>query len=260
MKASANGQFIITWEEPKSVAAEAYRILRTNLQFASPDERPRTILVTSPGPGDGKSTITANLATSLAQAGVQVIAVNGDLRRPSLHNFFQVRNSVGLTSVLVGQAKLDAALQQTMVPRVRVLPSGPIPPNPSELLGSRRMQAVLNELRELADLLLIDAPPVLAVTDAGLLARIVDACLLVISIGQTPRELAVSAKEQLEQVGARLLGVVANRVDKGTGGYYYYYHESMLDGQARSESWWQRLLQRRRTRRHSAGRPAAADD
>jgi len=107
---------------------------------------------------------------------------------------------------------------------------------------------------------LIDAPPVLAVTDAGLLARIVDACLLVISIGQTPRELAVSAKEQLEQVGARLLGAVANRVDRGTGGYYYYYHESMLDGQARSQSWWQRLLQRRRTRRHSAGRPAAADD
>lgn len=111
MKASANGQFIITWEEPKSVAAESYRILRTNLQFASPDERRRTILITSPGPGDGKSTITANLATSLAQAGVQVIAVNGDLRRPSLHNFFQVRNSVGLTSVLVGQATLDAALQ-----------------------------------------------------------------------------------------------------------------------------------------------------
>ena len=247
MKPSSNGQLIITWEDPKSVTAEAYRILRTNLQFASPDQRLETILITSPGPGEGKSTVTANLATSLAQAGLQVIAVNADLRRPALHQFFQVRNTLGLTSVLVGQTTLDEALQQTMVPRVRVLASGQIPPNPSELLGSRRMQAVLNELRERADLVLIDAPPVVAVTDAGLLARLVDGCLLVISIGKTPRDMAVSAKEQLEQVGARVLGVVANRVDRAAGGYYYYYyHQSVLDGRTTGRPWWKRLWSKHR--------------
>lgn len=246
MKALSNGQAIVTWEDPKSVAAEAYRILRTNLQFASPDERLQALLITSPGPDDGKTTITANLAASLAQAGHQVIAVGADLRRPTLHKYFEVRNTVGLTSVLVGQATLDAALQQAKVPRVRVLASGPIPPNPSELLGSRRMQGVMNELRERADMIVVDAPPVLAVADAGLLARLVDGCLLVISVGRTPRELAVSAKEQLEQVGARILGVVANRVDRAVGGYYYYYYYYPSgDGEARKPSVWRRLLSRR---------------
>lgn len=246
MNSLPNGQALIAWEDPKSVAAEAYRILRTNLQFASPDEQLQTLLITSAGPDEGKSTITANLASSLAQAGHQVIAVNGDLRRPALHQFFQVRNTVGLTSVLVGQTTLESALQETMVPRVRVLAAGPLPPNPSELLGSRRMQALMRELRQQADIVLIDSPPVIAVADAGILARLVDGCLLVVSIGKTPRDLALAAKEQLEQVGARVLGVVANGVERAAGGYYYYYYYgSSSGGQKELKSPWRRLLSRR---------------
>lgn len=214
----------IAWEEPKSVAAEAYRILRTNLQFTNPDRPLKSLLVTSPEVGDGKSTITANLGVSLAQSRRRTIIVNTDLRRPSVHKQFGVADSVGLTSVIVGQATIDEALRDTQVPGLRLLTAGPMPPNPAELLESQRMRAVVAELEQHADIVLYDAPPVLVVTDAGLLAPYVDGCILVVSIGTTQRELARAAADQLKQLGGRVLGVVVNRMRQGAGYYYYYYY------------------------------------
>lgn len=214
----------VTWHDPKSVAAEAYRILRTNLQFTNPDRPLKSVLITSPTVGDGKSTVTSNLAVAFAQVGRSVIIVNADLRRPSVHKMFQVPDGVGLTSVLVGQATVQEALRDTQVPNVRLLTAGPTPPNPAELLESQRMQAVMQELREYADIILYDAPPVTVVTDAGLLAPHVDGCILVVSVGVTQREMARAAVEQLQRVEGHLLGVVVNRVSHGSGYYYYYYY------------------------------------
>lgn len=216
----------VTWHDPKSVAAEAYRILRTNLQFTNPDRPLRSILITSPTVGDGKSTVAANLAVSFAQVGCSVIIVNADLRRPSVHKMFQVPDGVGLTSVLVGQATVKEALRETHVPNVRLLTAGPTPPNPAELLESKRMLSVMEELKEHADIILYDAPPVTVVTDAGLLAPHVDGCVLVVSVGVTQREMARVALEQLHRVGGRILGVVVNRVHHGSGYYYYYYYSA----------------------------------
>lgn len=223
---SDDNNTLISWDDPKSVAAEAYRILRTNLQFTLPGETLDSIIITSAGPGEGKSTVSANLAVSLAQTGQKVIVVNADLRRPTLHKHFDLGDRVGLTSVLVGQATLEDALQTTKVPGVQVLTAGPMPPNPAELLGSDRMQALIDELETMCDLVIVDAPPVLAVADAGLVSRFVDGCLLVVNVGLTQREAAVSAKEQLDKVGARILGTVVNRVNQGGGYAYYYYYYS----------------------------------
>lgn len=227
-RANENGMSLntgpITWQDPKSVAAEAYRMLRTNLQFTNPDRPLKSLLVTSPTVGDGKSTVTSNLAVSFAQAGRSVIVVNADLRRPSVHKMFQVPDGLGLTSVLVGQATVKEALRDTHVPNVKLLTAGPMPPNPAELLESQRMRAVMDELNEYADLILYDAPPITVVTDAGLLAPHVDGCMLVMSLGVTQRDMARIAVEQLERVGGRILGVVVNRVNHGAGYYYYYYY------------------------------------
>lgn len=219
----------VTWEDPKSVAAEAYRILRTNLQFTNPDRPLKSLLVTSPTVGDGKSTVTANLAVSFAQVGKRTIIVNADLRRPSVHKLFHVPDGVGLTSVLVGQATVEEALRATEVPDVRLLTAGPMPPNPAELLQSQRMRDVMEELEKHADIVLYDAPPVTVVTDAGLLAPHADGCILVVSLGVTRREMVRAGAEQLERVGGRILGVVANRVNHGAGYYYYYYYAENTD-------------------------------
>lgn len=217
-------------------------MLRTNLQFTSPDRPLRTLLITSSGPDEGKSTITANLAVSLAQTKKTVIAVNADLRRPTLHRFFGASQSVGLTSVLVGRVDLEEALQPSGIPGLRVLAAGPTPPNPAELLGSERMREIVKELRSMADIVLFDTPPIIAVTDPGLIAAEVDGCLLVVNSGQTPREVALASKEQLEKVGARIVGAVVNRVDQGAGYYYYYYYGESTE--KKSPFSWRSLFRR----------------
>src|SRR5690606_34941592 len=215
-KASGNGATSaggpVAWDDPKSVAAEAYRILRTNLLFTNPDRPLKSVLVTSPAVGDGKSTVTANLAVSFAQAGRRVIVVNADLRRPSVHKLFRVPEGAGLTSVLVGQATLEEALRETDAADVRLLTAGPTPPHPAELLEQH------------ADIVLYDAPPVTVVADAGLLAPHVDGCILVVSLGVTQRDMARAAVEQLQRVGGRILGAVVNRIGPSSGYYYYYYY------------------------------------
>ncbi len=213
------------------LAAEAFRSLRTNLQYAALGSPLRILTVTAAGPDEGKSFITANLAVAMAQGGTRVLAVGADLRRPALHRAFGLDYRVGLTSVLMGRMSLEEAVRHTEPWGVDVLPSGPLPPNPAELLGSRQMAALLEEMKQRWELVLLDTPPVVALSDAALLAARSDGVLLVVTAYQTPRDVVVAARRQLEQVGARILGVVLNRVRPSESGrYHYYYYYYSRDG------------------------------
>ncbi len=198
---------LITITDPRSPVAEAYRRLRTNLEFASLDSSLRTLLVTSAGPDEGKSTTLSNLAVSIAQAGRRVILVDGDLRHPRLHELFGLDNRQGLTTV-VGQASGDIPLQESGVNGLRVLAAGPLPDIPADLIASPAVETLIATLREQADIVLFDAPPVVTVTDAAVLASKVDGVLLVINAGRTRREYAQRAKALLAQVHARVIGAV----------------------------------------------------
>jgi len=215
---------LIVANDPRSPVAEAFRTLRTNIQFKSLDSPVRTILVTSSTAGEGKSTVAANLAVSLAQTGAAVIVVDCDLRNPSLHEIFGVGNDRGLTSLMLAQdTTARDYLQRSEAGSLDVLTSGPLPPNPAELLGSKRMESVVRELRDLVDYVIFDTPPVLAVTDAAVLATKVDGSVLVLSAGKARRDAAKKAKRTLEELSARFLGVVMNNVkmDRETQAGYY---------------------------------------
>jgi capsular exopolysaccharide synthesis family protein len=211
---------LVTLANPRSAAAEAYRTLRTNIQLSSIDSPIRALLVTSASADEGKSTTLANLAVAFAQAGQRVVIVDSDLRRPSLHTIFGVANERGLTTMLL-EDDAPAPLVETSVPGLRLLASGPIPPNPSELLGSKRVEQAIERLRADADLLLFDAPPVLAVSDAAVLSRRVAAAMLIVSAGRTKRDHASRARQQLERAGARLLGVVLTNATVEEAVYSY---------------------------------------
>ena len=204
---------LITLTDPSSAASEAYRTLRMNLQFASLDRQLRSLLITSPGPGEGKTTTLANLAVTLAQVDQRVIMVDCDLHHPLLHQLFGLSNEPGLTTMMLDdEALAQPPLQATAVKGLSLLASGALPPRPADLLGSKRMEVVLNKLLETADLLLLDAPPVMTVTDAVVLATKVDAVLLVTSAGATKREHAQGAIERLKKVNAQIVGSVLNNV------------------------------------------------
>lgn len=202
---------LVTLDDALSPAAEAYRALRLNLQFAALDKRLQTVMLSSPGAGEGKSTVLANLAVTLAQIEQRVIMVDCDLRRPQLHTLFRLPNEAGLTTMMLEeQALQQPPLQETAVERLRLLASGPLPPRPADLIGSQRMDAAIARLREEADMLLFDAPPIMAAADAVVLASKVDAVLLVVNAGQTKRDHVQRAVEQLSRVNARLVGAVLN--------------------------------------------------
>lgn len=214
---------LITVSNPRSPISEAYRTLRTNLEFSSLDKPIRSMVVTSASPEEGKSTTLANLAVVIAQAGKKVILVDCDLRRPSLHQIFDARPTPGFTDMMRDDTLMSQPpLQETGVPNLWLLPSGTIPPNPAELLASRRMSEVITALQQHAEMILFDAPPVIAVTDAAVLSTKVDAVLLVISAGKTKREHAKKAKALLDKVNARLIGAVLNNVKGETSLYQYY--------------------------------------
>lgn len=220
---------LITITNPRSPIAEAYRSLRTNLEFSSLDRPLKTLIVTSAGPEEGKSTTLANLAVTMALVGKQVILVDCDLRRPSLHRIFDVRNGVGLTTMIRDDEALrNPPFQETGVSNLWLLPSGPLPPNPSELLGSRRMEEIITSLTEKADIVLFDAPPIIAVTDAAVLSSKVDGVLLVINAGRTKREHAQRAKALLEKVNARLVGAVLNNVPFDVSLHRYYAEQEQV--------------------------------
>jgi succinoglycan biosynthesis transport protein ExoP len=215
-------------EHPKSAFAEAYRMLRTNLRYSLPSGANRRVfLVTSVGPGEGKTTTVTNLGLVMAQAGQRVIVVDADLRRPSLHKILGCANEVGLSSLLVGEVNaLEQALQPTDEANLLVLPAGPIPPNAAELLSSPRMAELVEELAARADVVLLDSPPVLAVTDASILATLASGTIMVVEVGQTHLEACLQGIEALKKVDARILGVVLNRLNLRRRGYYgnYYYY------------------------------------
>ncbi len=215
---------VVTYRYPRSPAAEAYRMLRTSLSFLAPQEGLRTILVTSAGMGEGKTVTAANLAVALAQAGRQVLLIDADLRLPGLGNLFGVPQAVGLSNVLVRAAGASEAVALTEVPGVDLLPSGPVPPNPAELLARSDFEALLAAFKREYDRIVIDTPPVLTVSDATTIAGMVDGVLLVAEAGITRREALADAKKALEQVGGRVVGVVLNKMARtAAGGHYDYY-------------------------------------
>lgn len=208
----------------RSAAAEAYRTLRTNLQFAGIDKPIRKILITGPIPGCGKSTTLTNLGVSLAHTGASVLLVDTDLRKPILHQVFKFRNDHGLTNVLFDSNLIpETAIYKSFVENLYVLSSGPIPPNPSELLAAEKFRHLVEELAAMFDYLLFDSPPVNAVTDASILAQIVDATIFVVRYGQVKRDEAAHALEQLKKVKANVIGSVMNAVPADNKAYYYYY-------------------------------------
>jgi capsular exopolysaccharide synthesis family protein len=213
---------LVTLTDPRSPEAEAYRVLRTNLAFAEPEETLRTLLVTSPAAGEGATLTAANLAVVTAQAGTQVVLVDADLRRPALHDLFGVANERGLSSVLADERLLlHLPVVATAVDGLHLLPSGPVPPNPAELLGGRRLRSLVDRLLDRAVVVIFDAPPVALVTDAAALAPCVDGVLLVLTAGKSRRDQTARAREIMDNVRARVVGVVlVGAEDGGRSGAY----------------------------------------
>ena len=211
--------------DPKSIAAECCRSIRTNILFMSPDRPLKTMVVTSPSPQEGKTTTAINLGVTMAEAGSRVLIVDTDMRRPRLHRSFGVPNQVGISTVIVGKTTLQEAVKRTDVPNLDVLPCGPVPPNPSELLHTDRFGAVLAQCAALYDRIILDSPPTSAVTDPAVLGNLADGVVLVIKAGETTREAAMHARRQLATAKARLFGVVVNAIDFSNPayGYEYYY-------------------------------------
>ncbi|GAA3088710.1 polysaccharide biosynthesis tyrosine autokinase [Streptosporangium carneum] len=213
---------LIVRAQGRSSRSEAFRSLRTNLQFIGVDRQPKSLVVSSCLPGEGKSSTSANLAITLAQAGWRVVLVDGDLRRPSIPGYLGIEGAVGLTDVLIDRARLEDVIQTWSEPNLSILPSGRIPPNPSELLGSQGMRQVLGRLSETYDMVIIDAPPLLPVTDAATLAAVSDGTLLVARYGKTRREHLARAVEALSSINARVVGSVLNFAPARNSRYYGY--------------------------------------
>ncbi len=214
---------LLATSEDQSGRAESYRQIRTNLQFLGVDKATRALVITSAVPDEGKTTTACNLAIALAESGARVILVEADLRRPRIADYLGIEGAAGITSVLLGQATLADVTQTWGRQRLQVVPSGPIPPNPSELLGSRQMGELIATLTNASDIVILDAPPLLPVTDAAVLASRCDGALVVARHGHTKRDQLTAAAEALRNVGAAPLGVVLNRAPRRGGGYGYGY-------------------------------------
>ena len=213
---------LIVHADPRNPRAESFRSLRTNLQFVNVEGRPRSFVISSAGPGEGKSTTTANLAISLAETGAKVALVDGDLRLPKIADYLGIEGGVGLTDVLIGRAELSDVLQKWGRGHLYVLASGRIPPNPSELLGSAAMARVLETLTAQFDYVLIDTPPLLLVTDAAVVSKLAGGAILVAASGATKKQELSGAVRALEAIGSRLLGVVVTMLPtKGPDSYSY---------------------------------------
>jgi len=212
-------------EQPHHTHSEAFRTLRTNLQFVNLGDPPRSIVLTSSLASEGKTTTTAHLAQTLAAAVKRVCIVEGDLRRPRLMNYLGMEGGAGLTNVLIGEAELDDMLQPYGDTSLTLLGSGPIPPNPAELLGSEPMQALINELTERFDIVIVDAPPLLPVTDAAVLSRVTDGAVIVVGVGIVKREHLTRTLQRLEQAQGQLLGLIMNQLPtRGADAYYGGYY------------------------------------
>ena len=244
---SSNARALVSLDSARSSGAEAYRALRTNILLSSADLQPQVLLVTSPGKSEGKTSTAANLAAVMAQAGNRVLLVDCDLRKPKLHKMFGLDRNQGLSNLLVNRTlESDAFIRKTAQPNLVVITCGPIPPNPSELLGSKRMQAFVESMRQDYDRIILDSPPLMAATDALVLTPLVDGIVLIIKAGETTRQVAQRAVKQLKDVNARVTGVVLNEIMVGRNGNYYYdyyYHYGSYYGEEeehKKKTFWQR--------------------
>jgi len=208
---------------PRSPISEQYRAIRTNLQFSAIDEAIKTIVITSPGPSAGKSLTAANLAVVYAQQGMKTLLIDADLRKPTVHYTFRLDNLRGLSSVLIGESSFEDAVEESDVDNLQVLSCGPVPPNPAELLASKRMKDLIDYAGEHYDFVIIDMPPVLAVTDAKIVSQYVNGTLFVVRSGFTEKDELEKAYEIINDGKARILGAVLNDVDKADNSHYYYY-------------------------------------
>jgi capsular exopolysaccharide synthesis family protein len=215
--------------DPKSVAAECCRSIRTNILFMSPDRPLRTMVVTSPSPQEGKTTTAINLAITMAQAGGRVLLVDTDLRRPRIHRAFGMKNVIGISNAIVGEKTIEEVVFQSVVPNLDICPCGPLPPNPAELLHTRKFKDLMAECGRRYDRVIFDSPPTSAVTDPVIVGHLADGVVLVVRAGHTTREAALFARRQLEDAKAQLLGCIINQVNP-TDPYYNYYYRSYQYG------------------------------
>ena len=227
---------IISIKNPKSPIAEAYRGIRTSIEFSNLDKNLQVITVTSSMQNEGKSTVLANLAVSFANLDKKVLIMEGDLRNPSVHRMFNISNIKGLTDILLQNKVFADCVHCTDVKNLHVLTCGAIPPNPSEMLSSKKIRDFIESLREYYDYIFIDAPPIGIVTDAGIISTYTDGCIFVVGAGDADIEMAKVSKERLEKVGANILGVVLNKFEaSGASGYYNYYYEQETGRKARNK-------------------------
>jgi succinoglycan biosynthesis transport protein ExoP len=230
---------LVALHSPKSSASESYRGIRTSILFSSAESAPQVLLISSAAPKEGKTITTANLAVSMAQANGKTIILDCDMRRPAMHRLFGASKDVGVSNLLAGGGSIKEAIVRTRIPNLDIIPCGPIPPNPSEILGSARMLTLLNGLRKLYAHILIDSPPSTAVTDAVVLSTSVDGVIMVVRTGDTAREIVKNGLAQFVEVGSNILGTVLNGVDMKRDGYYYYqyyYYYYGEDGQKKKSS------------------------
>ena len=246
-RAGLNGE-LISIHSPRSTASESFRGIRTGILFSSADDPPRVLLITSAVPAEGKTICAANLAVIMAQAGSRVLLLDCDMRRPRIHRLFGISRDAGMSSALIGESRLREAIVSTVINNLDILPVGQIPPNPSELLGSKKMmQIIADTLKEGYERIIIDSPPVVAVTDAVVLSSISDGTLLIVRAGETPRQMMQNAVQQLKSVNANILGAVLNGIRAGRDNYYYkYYYYDYEEGEE------QAAKGRRRKRRAKA--------
>ena len=213
---------LVLIHSPKSTASESFRGIRTGILFSSADMPPQVILITSAAPEEGKSSCAANLGATLAMAGSKVVILDCDMRRPRQHKIFNCPRETGISSVLVGTSPLSDVVVHTVVENLDLIPCGPIPPNPSEIVGSKKIKQLIDGLRKHYQHILIDSPPITAVTDAVLLSQVSDSVLLVIRAGVTPKPVIQNGIEQLKNVNAHIMGAILNAIKTGRDSYYYY--------------------------------------
>lgn len=220
---------LAAYNNPKSPIAEAYRLIRTNIEFSNIDNNIKTILITSAQQNEGKSTVISNLATTFASLEhKRVLIMDCDLRNPSIHKMFKISNLYGLTDVLTGQKNIDKCIEKTKIEGLDILKVGKIPPNPSEILQSKRMRDFMDVIKQHYDYIFIDSPPIGLVTDAGILAQYADGTILLVGANEANIEATKIAKERLEGVNANILGAILNKfeADSSSYGYYNYYYGS----------------------------------
>ncbi|WP_432354349.1 CpsD/CapB family tyrosine-protein kinase [Sporosarcina sp. A2] len=215
---------LITIDSPMSVISEQFRTVRTNIHFSTADQELKTIVISSSTPNEGKSTCAANISVVFAQEGKRVLLIDADMRKPTMHHTFQVSNRAGLSTVLTRQGALEDVLHETQMENLHVMPCGPIPPNPAELIGSKMMKTLIEELKQKYDLIIFDTPPLLSVADAQILSNECDGTILVVNTGATEKDSAVKAKDTLQSANARILGVVMNNYKLAKDNYYYQYY------------------------------------